>query len=242
MLIFVDLETTGLNPRGGDEWTDTGDTILEVAAIVTNDDLAEVARFHRVTSEARRHPLHQVDPFVRQMHVDNGLWNESILAVELPDGGSAHLMDVDDDFSRFIAEHCYGTVPIEGTVLEPKHGPQLAGNTVSFDRGFMEVHLPKSAALLHYRSLDVTALNETARRFWPEVHASRPRQATAAHRAMPDVEHSLWILRYYSNRLGPVVLDRAAPAGRVMAILGEDLSSASADEVTKRILDAVLGP
>ena len=193
MIVWVDLETTGLIPAK--------ERILEVAAIITDDDLVEVARFHSVTSEARYHDLSQVDPYVLKMHADNGLWCESLLAQEFGEIGR-----VDEALRFFIEEHC-------GENIYEKKGPQLAGSTISFDRAFMQVHLPTAHALLHYRNLDVSTLNEMSKRFWPEVYESRPRQnadgGRSAHRAMSDIEHSLWTARYYASRLGPVNLDDA---------------------------------
>jgi oligoribonuclease len=87
-----------------------------------------------------------------------------------------------------------------------KKGPQLAGSTVGFDRAFMQVHLPKAHDLLHYRSLDVSSLNEFAKRFVPGVYESRPRGngGVPKHRAMDDILESLEVARHYSRRLGPV--------------------------------------
>lgn len=60
MLIWMDIETTGLDPLTG--------SILEVAAIAVNDRLDEVARFHVVL-----HSLMMPEEPVRTMHTDSGL-------------------------------------------------------------------------------------------------------------------------------------------------------------------------
>ncbi len=185
-LVFCDLETTGLSS--------SKDRILEIAVIVTDDRLEEIARFHRVTAEVFRVDLADVDPFVRKMHAANGLWGESIMAGET-------IEKADEDLFRFLWDH----VPeLSQPNVKKTDYPQLAGNTVSFDRNFLERWMPTSFKMLHYRNLDVSSLNEMAKRFWPAVWESRPRQGGAVHRAMPDIEESLRVARHYAAHLGPI--------------------------------------
>jgi oligoribonuclease len=202
VIVFIDLETTGLNERRN--------AVVEVCAIVTDDVLVEVARFTRVvywepaafmleTEPGVREmsaASFDVDPYVLQMHTDNGLWVAS--------AASPHYLDVvDRDLAAIITQHC-------PTVGE-KAGPQLAGNTISFDRAFLKEDFRATHALLHYRNLDVTALNEMARRFWPAVHAGRPRTSGNAHRAEDDCVESLETARYYAQALGPVAVVTNGP-------------------------------
>lgn len=185
MLIWCDLETTGLNAAA--------DRILEIALILTDDSLREVARFHRVTNEAGAANLRQVDRKVLEMHASNGLWNESLLA-----SGECHHRGVH-------RKSAMGVLDCELVEWMSNHAciiPQLAGSTVSFDRNFLEKWLPDFAAKLHYRNLDVSSLNEMAKRFWPSVYERRPRNPDGvAHRAMPDIEESLAVARYYARTI-----------------------------------------
>lgn len=84
--------------------------------------------------------------------------------------------------------------------LTPYKGAQLAGSTISFDRSFLAEHFPLTHAKLHYRNVDVTALNELARRVWPELYEARP-ERKEAHRAMSDIEESIAVAKYYIEHL-----------------------------------------
>jgi len=187
MLAFLDLETTGLDSESDD--------ILEVACVVTEDDLQEVARYHSVLVAHR--PFHRLPEVVRDMHAKSGLWDEAT-------GGSKKaaktLGAVDQDLSTFLRAHAVriqkrddGTPVIERA--------QLAGLGVYFDRMFMKRCLPRAEAELHYRQLDLTGVNELFARFRPSVYEGRPKHPVV-HRAMPDVLEAIDVARYYGAWIG----------------------------------------
>lgn len=182
MLIFLDLETTGLADH---------DEILEVAAIAVDDSFEEKARFHRVFNTAHTYAYQRMNPFVRDMHFKNGLWMESLRAAvdDTPDF-------IDVAFSGFIRDNC----PAVGE----KDGPLLAGNTISFDRRFIRRWMPETEKLLHYRMFDCSTINELAKRAWPALYEGRGKAPDAPHRAVYDVEESLKLARYYRYGLTPV--------------------------------------
>lgn len=187
MIVWIDLETTGLDV--------TKDVVLEVAAIITDDALVEIARFSEVCHWQLARGLLDgytcnIDPYVVKMHTDNGLWLASSEA-------TARRLTVDEWLETFIVKHV--------EAVGKKLGPQLGGSTINFDRAFLKAQFPLTHSTLHYRNVDVTTLNELARRFWPAVHAARPRNASAAHRAAADVEESLNLARYYTQALGPML-------------------------------------
>jgi len=191
MLAWIDLEATGLIA--------TQHTILEVATIVTDDRLQEVDRFHRVVHwEPAKLLAHlgtsstpdqftgaatslEIDPIVIKLHARNGLWAEA--------ASSPHaLTEVDDQLADFLAQVSVG---------QNAQRAQIAGSSIWLDRSFMSVSLPRALAQLHYKCVDVTTLNELARRFWPRLHQGLPGKREI-HRAMPDIEDSLELCRYYA--------------------------------------------
>lgn len=218
MLAWVDLETTGLDPRTCQ--------VLEVAVVITDDqlnevgsaveqiiphglDLALLADYPEDVALAYG-KLHGVDPYVVDMHRNNGLWQE-LRSHELELVHNPTLKRWDRD--QVDATMAYG-VAANGTIRGERAGddgkmvafvdrPQLAGSTISFDRGFLQVHLPLFESMLHYRNVDVSSFSEIARRFWPEIYMQRPKEEHSAHRGMADIRESIAVMRHYLGRLTP---------------------------------------
>lgn len=199
MLAWIDLEATSL--------VAATHTLLEVAAIVTDDQLVEVGRFHRVVhwpgAERLAHlgadssdeafanaaAAAEIDRVVVEMHAKNGLWSEAAKS-------SHSLAAVDDQLAGFLAQVAMATDATTGQRVKA----QIAGSSIWFDRSLMVVSLPRALEQLHYRTVDVTTLNELARRSWPRLQDGKPKRREL-HRAMPDIEDSLMLCRYYVERI-----------------------------------------
>ena len=170
VLVWMDLEMTGLD-------TDRH-VIVEVATLVTDDDLAIVAEGPDLVVATPPEALEAMDEFVRTMHTKSGLLEEiTASTLTLAEAGEATL--------AFIRAH----VPKARTV-------PLAGNSIGTDRRFLATYLPEIEEYLHYRSVDVSTVKELARRWYPEVMAGAPDKA-GGHRAMDDIRESVAELAYY---------------------------------------------
>ena len=129
-LIFLDLETTGLDPQTS--------RILEIAAARVDNQLNPVSGFTAIVrpiEPVERLPI--VDK-VREMHTVNGL------LAEIAGPAAIRLMDVAAPFLAWI----------------DAQGPEthtLAGDSVHFDMSFLRVWLPYVAARFSHRLLDVSA-------------------------------------------------------------------------------------
>ena len=146
----MDLEMTGLEADRH--------VIVEIATLVTDDDLDVVAEGPDLVVGATEAQLAAMDDFVRDMHTSSGLLEE-IRASELT------LAEAGRSTVEFIRSH----VPKARTV-------PLAGNSIGTDRRFLAAHLPEIEEYLHYRSVDVSTVKELAGRWYPEARPPLPRR------------------------------------------------------------------
>jgi oligoribonuclease len=174
MLVWMDLEMTGLDH--------TSDVIVEIATIVTDDDLNIIAEGPDLVVHQPDDVLARMDPFVVDMHTRSGLL-ESIKSstISLEDAGAETL--------AFIKQH----------VPEPVTVP-LCGNSIGTDRRFLAAYLPDIENYLHYRSIDVSSVKELVKRWYPNVDAQRP-HGHGSHRALDDIRESIREMAYYREHV-----------------------------------------
>ena len=170
MLVWMDLEMTGLDPARH--------TIVEIATLITDDDLAVVAEGPDLVVHATEEQLAAMEPVVRDMHTRSGL----LPAIE------ASTLTL-EEAGRQTLEFLKAQVPAKGTV-------PLCGNSIGTDRRFLAAQLPDIEAWLHYRSVDVSTVKELCRRWYPGTLRGAPAKKTT-HRALDDVRESVAELAYY---------------------------------------------
>ena len=172
----MDLEMTGLDPDS--------DVIVEIATLVTDDDLEVVAEGPDLVVHQPPKVLDRMGDFVRAMHTKSGL-------LEAIESSTITLAEAGEATLAFLREH----------IAEPGTVP-LCGNSIGTDRRFLVRWLPEVDGFLHYRSVDVTSIKELARRWNPEVLKSAP-EKSGGHRALDDIRESLVELRHYRQHLFP---------------------------------------
>lgn len=164
-LLWVDLEMTGLEPDK--------DKILEVAAIATDMQLNEIARYEAVV---------KVDEKIIAERMVGEFWEKNsktrdALIAQNADGKP--VAEVEKELVGFVDKYFGKTV-------------YLAGNSVHQDRKFVEREMPELDMKLHYRMLDVSAWKiyfENAR----HKKFTKPEN----HRAMDDINGSIEELKWY---------------------------------------------
>lgn len=170
-LLWVDLEMTGLDPEN--------DRILEVAAIVTDWDFAEIATYEAVV---------KTDLALMNERMVGEFWEKysdvrTALTAQNEDGKDGRV--VEDELLAFIDEQ-----------FAPNQPVLLAGNSIHQDRRFIENEWPRLNARLHYRMLDVSA--------WKVVFDGRYGKRFAKpeeHRALGDIRGSIMELKYYLTKI-----------------------------------------
>jgi len=161
---------TGLDP--------SRHAIVEIATLVTDDELNIVAEGPDLVIRPTEEQLRDMDPFVREMHTKSGL-------LKAMEASTTTVGEAGRDTLQFLREH-----------IPRPHTVPLAGNSIGTDRRFLAAQLPDVEEFLHYRSIDVSSIKELCRRWYPEASAGAPHKKTS-HRAMDDVKESLAELAYY---------------------------------------------
>jgi oligoribonuclease len=170
----MDLEMTGLDH--------TCDAIVEIATIITDDDLVILAEGPDLVVHQPEAVLDRMDPFVVEMHTRSGLIDQiRASTISLGDAGAATL--------EFIKLH----------IPEPASVP-LCGSSIGTDRRFLANYLPDIENHLHYRSIDVSSVKELVKRWYPDIDTARPR-GQGSHRALDDIRESIRELLYYREHV-----------------------------------------
>jgi oligoribonuclease len=183
----MDLEMTGLDPERH--------VIVEMATIVTDDNLNIVAEGPDLVIGASAEQLELMEDIVRHMHTVSGLLPEIASSTRT-------VKEAADETLAFVRTH----VPDAGIV-------PLCGNSIGVDRRFLQEHAPELDEWFHYRSIDVSTLKELCKRWRPDVYAARPHKQTA-HRAMDDVRESVAELAYYKEHFISSAAGAGADGGR----------------------------
>lgn len=172
-LLFLDLETTGLNPKFC--------SILEVAAVVVDSDTLRVMdTYQAVVFQPNDKIMAEMDDWCTNTHTASGLVDEV--------GRSPFtVQQVDEALHHFTRKHF------------PNGKVSLAGNSVHFDLGFINVHMPRTASILSHQLVDVSGMARTLRDV-VGVDVPKP-EGSAAHRATQDVAWSLEQLRLIKEAL-----------------------------------------
>jgi len=173
MLVWIDTETTGLDFDN--------DALLEVAVIITTDNLKVVDRYNSVIKTSKK--------AVREM----GEWCKTT-------HGASGLLD-----ELATADKAMKVVEKEIIALLDKHGltsrVNIAGNSIHFDVRFLNRCMPTLMKRFSHQTLDVTSVGLCVKR-WNKVayDALYAKKGVVAHRAMADIESSIKQLKFYKKQ------------------------------------------
>lgn len=165
--VFVDIETTGLDPEKDD--------ILEISVIEIEsiNDLDHEYMYTNVDILLTG-DISKMNEYVYKMHTESGLIEELIKTK-----GSRRSLSLEEADDLLYAN------------FSTYKGP-MGGNSVHFDRAFIKNKLPKFHSCFNYRNIDVSTLQQLVRM----IHGFNvlPPPSEKPHRAYTDVCNSANIL------------------------------------------------
>ena len=171
-LIWIDLEMTGLDT--------TSDTIIEIATIVTDKHLNELAEGPVLAVGQPRATMDAMDEWNTRQHGESGLTARVIAS-------DNSVQDAERRTLSFLSEW-----------VDEGASP-MCGNSICQDRRFMARQMPALERYFHYRNLDVSTLKILAQLWAPEVAAGFDKEST--HRALADIRDSIAELLWYREHL-----------------------------------------
>ena len=166
--MWIDLETTGLDPAKG--------VVLEFAVVLCEDDradaLATVQEYDGVIHHSQADiEAARPDDVVLRMHKSNGLWHDV-----------QHSTATTDEVDGFLASlACDLSGGKERSII-------LAGANVAFDRACCVAHFPRFAKYLHHNVFDVSTLKRAVK-CWAHTPIEVP--YAPAHRALADIKRTI---------------------------------------------------
>ncbi len=177
-LIWIDLEMTGLDS--------VNDEIIEIATIVTDDDLNILAEGPVFAIKVADTVLNSMDEWCTKQHGQSGLTDRVRRS-------NVTLEHAEQETLAFLRKW-----------VDEGKSP-MCGNSICQDRRFLARQMPELERFFHYRNLDVSSVKELAYRWRPDILNSF--EKTGAHLALDDIRDSIRELKHYREHFFKLIID-----------------------------------
>ncbi len=168
--LWLDMEMSGLDVQKC--------RILEVAAIVTDENFAPLENYEAIVFQAPE-VLAAMDEWCTENHGKSGL--TAAVAKGLPEP------EVEKALLALIGRH-----------FTAKDRAVLCGNSIGQDRKFIDAWMPALSSRLHYRMLDVTSFKLVFNEKYGVKYDKKGK-----HRALDDIHESIAELKHYLQFVVP---------------------------------------
>jgi len=154
---------------------------LEIACLVTDEELNIVAEGPNLIIRQSDEVLDSMDEWCKTQHGKSGLTKAS-------KESQTSLKAAEMKTLSFVKQYT------------PPGVCPLAGNSVHEDKKFLDKYMPDLMNHLHFRIIDVSTIKELCKRWYPEEYKKAPMK-TGSHRALEDITESINELKYYRKTI-----------------------------------------
>lgn len=197
-MVWLDLETTGLNAQD--------DYILEIAVAVSDKEGNILGHYDSLIDYQIRQSVmwSQMDKVVQDMHTESGLWDAWCKMNErgLGDGTSNSLGNETNSHDIGTVEQGILDFLVKDWELETFKFA-MCGNSIHFDRAFIEQWMPELFKFFHYRNGDVSSTKYWCKLLNPKVAAgwdtAKKLKGRTHHRALDDIKSSIDEYIFYKD-------------------------------------------
>jgi oligoribonuclease len=170
---ILDFETTGLVIDPG--------AILEVSVSVMDTEGTTIEEYTSAVDWTPSKIDSLLNDWARKTHTESGLLDQ---CYSYQPYNNKKLKVIEQDLIDLFSKHFPGQKVV------------LVGNSIHFDRKWIERYMPEFNKILHYRMLDVSALWEYMDLFHD---IKRPDNGPVSHRGIPDTRGSAKLLKQFGQ-------------------------------------------
>ena len=188
-LAFLDLETGGLDGMQPDGRIGAASfPILEIAMHVTDSELNILDdEGLRLVIHVAEEEITRMDAWAIEQHTKSGLLDEVRRS-------TITLRDAEELCIEHMRKH-----GAEKYNRKTKTGTIMAGNSIRFDRNYLNAQMPLLDSYFHYRQIDVSSIDLLNRIWRPEISARVHKEYK--HLALSDIRETINEIRLYKETL-----------------------------------------
>lgn len=168
-ILWIDIETDGLDPNKNN--------ILQIACVLSNFNLRIQHFLQEYTIKYSESELNLSD-WCKEQHTKSGLLTNVY-------NSQFSIKEVEKIILNFI--NCY--VGVKDTLY-------IAGNSVHFDKSFIDIHMPYLSKRLNRRIIDISSISILCKNLCNDTYKNKPKKVNN-HTSLSDIQESINEYNYY---------------------------------------------
>ncbi len=198
-IAWGDLETGGLNGK-----LENGKLgmqyypIFELAFILTDNNLNQIGQPLRIVINHDEETINTCHEWAIEKHTKSGLLDK------------VRESRIDLATAESIVIAWLKAMGIDSYDRKSRTGAIFAGNSIMFDRDFIQCQMPELHDYMHYRQMDVSAIALAARLWNPSIESLVVKEYK--HEALADIQETISEARVYKNFLFSTEASTPTPA------------------------------